>query len=351
MSSNEIETNDVNGSRVAEQGPLSGRRSQQGNIGRHHANLVISKRRKWTSQENKIVMECYLLSAPKIRGYRKRMLSLWVQKDMFCVSEQRLVDQANTIRRNSWMTELEIEELERKVTGSDSVMVAEPRSVEALPNQVGEDMRNVLQEMGAEEQADSLDEEEVAIVMEIAEVIEKGMKDKLPTLRNVPKKKLLEETAKVDKVLSKFKTHSVTKTNELLYAGAFVVTNKLGVKIGKVAGRKEPVWKKRLQNKIKELRKDLIQLEASKDKGISNFRHWEKLERKYSIRVKTLNVVTEELKQMITAIAVKVRRYLGRVYSYRQIRLFENNQRQFYRELDQEGERCDDDQPVADESK
>ena len=84
--------------------------------------------------------------------------------------------------------------------------------------------------MGAEEQADSLDEE-VAIVMEIAEVIEKGRKDKLPALRNVPKKKLLEETSKVDKVLSKFKTHSITKTNELLYAGAFVVTNKLGVKI------------------------------------------------------------------------------------------------------------------------
>ena len=33
-----------------------------------------------------------------------------------------------------------------------------------------------------------------------------GRKDKLPALRNVPKKKLLEETAKVDKVLSKFKT-------------------------------------------------------------------------------------------------------------------------------------------------
>ena len=66
----------------------------------------------------------------KIRGYRMRMLSLWLQKDMFWVSEQRLVDQANTIRRNSWMTELEIEELERKVTGSDSVMVEDARSVE-----------------------------------------------------------------------------------------------------------------------------------------------------------------------------------------------------------------------------
>ena len=82
------------------------------------------------------------------------------------------------------------------------------------------------------------------------------------------------------------------------------------------------MWKSSLQNKIKELRKDLSQLEASKDKDISNFRHWERLEKKYSIRVKRLNVVIEKLKQRVTAIAAKVRRYQGRVDSYRQNRLF-----------------------------
>ena len=275
------------------------------------------------------------------------MLSLWLQKGMFWVSEQRLVDQANTICRKSWMTELETEELERKVTGSNSVVVKEARSVEALR----EGTKNVLPKIGAEEQVDSLDEREVAIVMEIAEVIERGRKDKLPALRNVPKKKLFKDTAKVDKILSKFKTHSITKTNELFYAGTFVVKNRLGVKIDKVAWRNEPMWKRRLQIKIKELKKDLIQLEALKDKDISNFRQWERLERKYSIRVKRLNVVIEELKQRITPIAAKVRRYQGWVDSYRQNRLFENNQTQFYKELDQEEERCDDDQPVAEESK
>ena len=73
-------------------------------------------------------MECYLLSEPKIRGYRKRMQSLCLQKGMLWVSEQRLVDQAYAIRRNSWMTKLEIEELERKVTGSHSVIVEEENS-------------------------------------------------------------------------------------------------------------------------------------------------------------------------------------------------------------------------------
>ena len=106
------------------------------------------------------------------------------------------------------MTNLEIEEPERKVTRSDSVIVEEEGSVEALPDHVREDVRNVLPEMVAEEQADSPEEEEVAFVVEIAEVIERDRKDKLPALRNVPKKKLLKETTNVDNVLSKFKTHS-----------------------------------------------------------------------------------------------------------------------------------------------
>ena len=75
-----------------------------------------------------------------------------------------------------------------------------------MPDDAGEDVRNVSPEMGAEEQPDSLDQEEVAIAMQIADRIERGRKDKLPALRNVPKKKLLEETDKVDKVLCKFKT-------------------------------------------------------------------------------------------------------------------------------------------------
>ena len=65
-------------------------------------------------------MKCYLLGEPRVRSYRKRMLILWLSKGMFWVSEKRLVDQANTIRRNTWMTELEIEELERNLAEIDS---------------------------------------------------------------------------------------------------------------------------------------------------------------------------------------------------------------------------------------
>ena len=38
----------------------------------------------------------------------------------------------------------------------------------------------------------------------------------------------------------------ITNTNELFYARAFVVTNRSGVKIDQVAGKKKPMWKTRL---------------------------------------------------------------------------------------------------------
>ena len=157
---------------------------------------------------------------------------------MFWVSEQRLVDQANAICRNSWMTELEIEELERNLAENDSYK--EEEKTDDAGSNLGEEVRDTLTALEADEEIGNLEEEVVVIIKEI-EVLERRQKDKLPALRDVPKKKLIEETARVDKVFCKFKTHSITKTTELFYAGALVVTNRLGVKISKAAERKEPL--------------------------------------------------------------------------------------------------------------
>ena len=226
MSTKQIKTNDVNGSRLEEQGPASSKCSRQENIGRHHPNHVISKRGKWSSQANKTEMECHLLSEPKVRGYRRHMLILWLNKGMFWVSEQRLVDRTNITRRNSWMTVLEIEELERNLAENDSYK-EEERSADDTCSNLGEEVRDILKALEADGEIANLEEEEVAIIEEIAGVLERRQKGKLPALRDIPKKKLLDETATVDKVLCKFKTHSITKTNELFYAGAVIVTNRL----------------------------------------------------------------------------------------------------------------------------
>ena len=196
---------------------------------------------------------------------------------MFWVSEQRL-GQANNIRRNTWMTELEMKELRRILVENGSCK-EEERKADDTGNNLEEEVRNILTALEADEEIGNLVEKEVATIKEIAEALEQRQKDKLLALRDVPKKKLLEETAKVDKVLRKVKTHSITKTNELFYAGA--IQELLLLQIGREkrlirqqsAEGKEPMWRRRLQNKIKELRKDLSQFESSKNKEVSNVRH------------------------------------------------------------------------------
>ena len=78
---------------------------------------------------------------------------------MFWVSEQILVDQGNTLRGNSWMTELKIGKLERNLTGNDSWKVEE-RSADDTGNNLGQEVRDILMALEADEETDNLEEEE-----------------------------------------------------------------------------------------------------------------------------------------------------------------------------------------------
>ena len=59
------------------------------------------------------VLECYLRSGPERRGYRKRMHDIWRSKDIFEVTEQRLMDQILQIKKNKWRSNLEIKTIKR----------------------------------------------------------------------------------------------------------------------------------------------------------------------------------------------------------------------------------------------
>ena len=101
---------------------------------------------------------------------------------MFWVLEQRLVDQANTIHKNSLMSELEIEQLERNLAENDSYK-EEERSTGDAGDNLGEEVRDILTAWETDEEIGNLEEEQVAIIEEIAEVLERRLKDKLAALR------------------------------------------------------------------------------------------------------------------------------------------------------------------------
>ena len=64
-------------------------------------------------------MECYFLSRPvdeegkPVRGYRR--MHIWKERHDTEITEQRLCDQERMIRKNEWITKLELESVCRQV--------------------------------------------------------------------------------------------------------------------------------------------------------------------------------------------------------------------------------------------
>lgn len=63
---------------------------------------------------------------------------------------------------------------------------------------------------------------------------------RLPNLERVHRRKVIEEVKKVNAVLRKMSTSDITETNDLIYAGATLVTENLGVKIATKERKKIP---------------------------------------------------------------------------------------------------------------
>ena len=90
---------------------------QQPEPGRHQ----VTARIKWNKEVNKVVMECFYRSKPfdeegkPVRGYRQRMFREWRDRRLFESTEQRVCDQARAIRKNGWLSQLELETIKRQV--------------------------------------------------------------------------------------------------------------------------------------------------------------------------------------------------------------------------------------------
>ena len=93
------------------------------------------------------------------------------------------------------------------------------------------------------------------------------------------------------------------------------------------------MWKKRLENQIKDLCKDLDRvIELSKGNKLKK-KHSDELQRKYFLNQKDFVYVMEEIRQRIKSKRGKLNRYNNRVNYYQQNRTFRNNKGMFYKKL------------------
>ena len=200
-------------------------------------------------------MECFYLSDPKTRGYRKRMHMLWKDRKMVHVTEQRLIDQKNQIIKKQWLSSLELEEIQRNIEdatyGGVARSIVEKSDPDLEMTTTGGGSEGEDPQIEGNEQVDGIKIKDGVVLMEEdREMLKMMMKVKkkprirLPAMSGIDGVKLKETVKKVNGVLEKLKIDNITEMNDTIYYGAAMVCEIFGFRQTKVHDWKEPWWKK-----------------------------------------------------------------------------------------------------------
>ena len=93
-------------------------------------------------------MEFYILSRPvdeegkPVRGYKGRMHNIWKEQYGTEITDQSLCSQARMIRKNEWITKLELENNRRKVLQKEKDIEVNNDNTGERFNQQEENIRN-----------------------------------------------------------------------------------------------------------------------------------------------------------------------------------------------------------------
>ena len=108
--------------------------------------------------------------------------------------------------------------------------------------------------------------------------------------------------------MNRIMVRNITELNDLVYAGAVVVTEMSGVKNRKSTGM-EPWWKRGIEGQVKKLNKDLENVNTLIEKKNKKKKHKDGLERRYKMKRRGLPLTREEIKERIKAKNSKIKKY------------------------------------------
>ena len=159
----------------------------------------------------------------------------------------------------------------------------------------------------------------------------------VPNLRAADRRKVAKEVRLVDGVMHNllWQGMGVARVNRLLYAGGAVVALRLGLKLGnkKKGKAMKPQWQRRIERNLLVWRRHLSQIEEIRRGKAIGERSREELERKYKLTDRGALTVGTFLRNKIQAGTTKIRWHEERKLTRRQNNLFQNNQRQLFKEL------------------
>ena len=216
-------------------------------------------------------MECFFRSKPfdddgkPIRGYRQQMMQEWKEHGVFEITEQRLCDQARdleleNIRRmieaESEIVNESIEDVEENQTERDIVRTSERNE------QIGDDSDETINNVAAN--VETLDEETQLIIAQLNKILAGGRNTDGISFKKVDMNTLNRTTAKVNRVIELIETKNITQTNNLIKAAGVWVADQLGLKKYEGGKKKDPWWKRHIEEDLKQLRKNINILERVK---------------------------------------------------------------------------------------
>ena len=298
-----------------------------------------TRRKKWTQKENLEVMRCYFLSEPKKRGYRKRMHSIWQQRNPSApVSEQRLADQRHVINRAGTFTPVEIENIQRQLTCQEEQQLhhhQEPRQNTPIVEEPLEAQSEGIPPEGT--LAREIIDEMAAMRMVEVRAPVRILKRSDPQLYQLVKEANI--------AVQSIPTKNITETNLLMYSTAKTIARRIqgGERAKKPTKPQTPPWRRRLENKIAQTRKDISKLDAAK-RGRTKLT--DDLKQKYWLEQRGFNHAIEDAKQRLTALAHRLKRYNARNEQFRVNKMFKEQPGRVYQNL--RGNGSNESPPVPD---
>ena len=240
--------------------------------------------------------ECYVRSGGRgSHGYIKRLMELWEERALNKRSQASVLSQIKSIEKGGLLSEYEKSEIERFVrreessAGQNNVLnsvfkeemvnedhvendayidftvltgPSQGHSVDSFvgrESEIEDDVEDYDIDFDPEVKIERLDlfekgdvvritnAEENAIISRIRWILESGECREIPSLKNVDKTRVMKEVSIVNSLLRNFVAiglPDITKANRLLYAGSYIVCERLGVlkNKGEKIKSKKPWW-------------------------------------------------------------------------------------------------------------
>ena len=131
-------------------------------------------------------------------------------------------------------------------------------------------------------------------------------KTTLPSLRNIECWIVKTETNKINRVLPYISTNNITELNKLIYAGAKLACEKIGIPSKSTKEKSKPGWEIWLETQIKNLRKQAKMIKQRKNAGTCR-------DKKEKATQEKITILLEEKNQKVLTREGRLKRYRQRV--------------------------------------